>query len=71
MSRKYKFHNSEGIYFVSFAVQGWIDVFTRNEYKNIIVDNLKYCQENKALEIFAWCVMTNHLIGIMQEKRDY
>jgi hypothetical protein len=25
MSRKYKFHNSEGVYFVSFAVQGWVD----------------------------------------------
>jgi len=35
-------------------------VFTRNEYKNILVENLKYCQENKALEIFAWCVMANN-----------
>lgn len=61
MSRKYKFHNPEGIYFVSFAVQGWVDVFTRNEYKNILVDNLKYCQEHKGLEIFAWCIMTNHV----------
>ena len=23
MSRKYKFHNPEGVYFVSFAVEGW------------------------------------------------
>ena len=43
MSTKYKFHNPEGIYFVSFAVQGWVDVFTRNEYKNILVENLKFC----------------------------
>ena len=35
MSLKYKFRNPDGVYFVSFAVQGWIDVFTRNEYKNI------------------------------------
>ncbi len=61
MSRKYKFHNPEGVYFVSFAVQGWIDVFTRNEYKNLLVENLKYCQEHKGLEIFAWCIMTNHV----------
>ena len=32
MSRNYKFHNAEGLYFVSFAVVGWLDVFTRNEY---------------------------------------
>jgi REP element-mobilizing transposase RayT len=61
MSRKHKFHNPEGVYFITFAVQGWVDVFTRNEYKNMIVDNLAYCQNNKGLELFAWCLMTNHL----------
>ena len=61
MSRKYKFHNPEGVYFVSFAVQEWIDVFTRNEYKNILVENLEYCIKDKGLEIFAWCIMTNHI----------
>lgn len=61
MSRKYKFLNPEGVYFVSFAVQGWVDVFTRNEYKNILVENLDYCQKNKGLEIFAWCIMSSHV----------
>lgn len=42
-------------------MQGWVDVFTRNEYKNIIIDNLSYCQKNKGLELFAWCLMTNHI----------
>jgi REP element-mobilizing transposase RayT len=68
MSRKYKFHNPEGVYFVSFAVQRWVDVFTRNEYKDILVDNLKFCQENKGLEIFAWCIMTNHVHLIVRAK---
>ena len=31
MSRKYKFHNPEGIYFVSFAVQEWIDYAREKE----------------------------------------
>lgn len=61
MSRNYKFHNPEGVYFVSFAVVEWIDVFTRNEYKNIILESLKFCQMNKGMEIFAWCIMTNHV----------
>ncbi len=61
MSRKYKFHNPDGLYFVTFAVQGWVDVFTRNEYKDILVDNLAYCQKEKGLELFAWCIMTNHV----------
>ncbi len=39
MSRKYKFYNPEG---VSFAVQGWGDVFTRNDYKDILRDFKKF-----------------------------
>ena len=61
MSRNYKFYNPEGVYFISFAVVEWLDVFTRNEYKNIIIDSLHYCQKEKGMEIFAWCIMTSHI----------
>ena len=61
MSRNYKFKEPEGVYFVSFSVVEWLDVFTRNEYKNIIVDSLSYCQREKGMEVFAWCIMTNHV----------
>lgn len=61
MSRSYKFHNPEGLYFVSFAVVGWLDVLTRNEYKDILLQSLSYCQKVKGMEIIAWCVMTNHV----------
>ncbi|MCT4601702.1 MAG: hypothetical protein N4A59_02200 [Marinifilum sp.] len=44
MSRNYKCHNPEGIYFVSFAVVEWLDVFTRSEYKDIVIESLDYCQ---------------------------
>jgi REP element-mobilizing transposase RayT len=71
MSRKYKFYNPDGIYFVSFAVQEWVDVFTRNEYKDIVIDSLVYCQKNKGLEIFAWCVTTNHLHLIIRAEKGF
>lgn len=61
MSRNYKFHNPDGLYFVSFAVVEWLDVFTRNEYKDILVESLAFCQKNKGMEIVAWCIMTNHV----------
>ncbi|WP_233244143.1 hypothetical protein [Brumimicrobium oceani] len=47
MSRNYRFHNPEAAYFVSFAVVEWLDVFTRNEYKDILIDSLHHCQEKK------------------------
>lgn len=68
MSRKYKFHDPEGLYFVSFAVQEWIDLFTRNEYKDLLLENLKHCQQSKGLEIFAWCIMTNHVHLVIRSK---
>ncbi len=61
MSRNYKFHNPKGVYFVSFAVVKWLDVFTSNEYKDILIENLRYCQASKGMEIFAWCIMSNHV----------
>ena len=61
MSRNYKFYNPEGVYFVSFAVVEWLDVFTRHEYKDILLDSLAFCQQKKGMELFAWCIMTNHL----------
>ena len=68
MSRNYKFRNPEGVFFVSFAVVEWIDVFTRNKYKNILVDSLEYCQREKGMELFAWCIMTNHVHLIFRDK---
>ncbi|WP_308469745.1 transposase [Gelidibacter japonicus] len=61
MSRNYKFHNPEGLYFVNFAVVAWLHVFTRIEYKEILLQSLTFCQKEKGMEIIAWCIMTNHM----------
>jgi putative transposase len=61
MSRKYKFLNPEGMYFISFAVVYWIDVFVRNDYKNILIESWKHCQKEKGLIINAWVIMTSHV----------
>ncbi len=53
MSRNYRFYNPDGVYFISFAVVEWLDVFTRNEYKTILIDSLRFCQQKKGMEIFA------------------
>jgi REP element-mobilizing transposase RayT len=70
MSRNYKFHNPEGVYFVSFAVVEWLDVFTRAECKDILLSNLAYCQQNKGMEIFALCIMTNHVYLVFRSLSD-
>lgn len=57
----YKIRNQHAVHFISFAVVGWIDVFTRSIYQDIILSGLKYCQRNRGLVLNAWCLMTNHL----------
>ena len=61
MSEKYKFNDSQGIYFVTSTVVHWIDLFTRKECKRIILESLQYCQGQKGLVIHGWCLMESHL----------
>jgi putative transposase len=44
------------------------DVFTRRDYKDILVDSLKYCIANKGLELYAWVIMSNHIHLIIGTK---
>jgi len=68
MSTKYKFHDPDGTYFVTFAVVGWVDVFTRDEYRNIVINSFNYCIDKKGLVIHAWVIMTNHIHMIISRK---
>lgn len=68
MSSKYKFIKSDGIYFVTGTVVGWIDIFTRTIYKEILLDSLRYCQKNQGLCIHAWVLMPNHFHLICSAK---
>ncbi len=61
MSRKYKFHEKEGAYFISFATVYWIDVFVREKYISIMVDSLDHCRKKKGMEIFGYCIMPSHV----------
>lgn len=61
MSIKYKSNNPDGIYFVSFALIGWIDVFTRQVYRDLLLESFVFCQKEKGLKIHAWIIISNHL----------
>jgi REP element-mobilizing transposase RayT len=62
MSNKpYSINNPTGIYFVTFATVEWVDVFTRRRYADILLDSLRFCQKEKGLKIYAWCIMFNHI----------
>jgi putative transposase len=56
----YRIYDQHEIYFVTFTVRQWVDVFTRREYVEVLLENLRYCQQNKGLKIYSWVVMSNH-----------
>ena len=56
------------VHFVTFTVHQWVDVFTRQQYVDILLDSIKYCQETKGLGIFAWVLMSNHIHFIVSAK---
>lgn len=70
MSRKYKFRDQDKLHFVSFSVVYWIDVFTRDQYRQVLLESLRYCIQHKGLEVYGYCIMTSHvhlIIGSQQE----
>jgi len=65
--------NEGYIYFLTLTVVEWVDIFTRPVYKHIIIDSIKHCQEVKDLEVYVWCLMSNHihLIAGVKEESEY
>jgi putative transposase len=71
MSRKYKFRDQNQLYFITYTVINWIDLFIRNIYREILIDSWKFCMKEKGLEVYAWVIMTSHahmIIGSHGEK---
>jgi putative transposase len=61
----YKIRNQEGLYFVTFTVVQWIDLFTRPVFAEIVVDSLNFCVRKKGLQVHCWVLMPNHFHGIL------
>ena len=68
---RYKIAEQNGVYYITLTVVNWIDVFTRKDYKYIIVDSLKYCQDNKGLVLYGWVLMSNHLHIIAKADDEF
>ncbi len=70
VSRKYKFHNKSGLYFVSFATVYWIDIFIREKYLSILANSIDYCRAKKAMELYAYCFMPSHIHMVFRSSNN-
>ncbi|OAQ42094.1 transposase [Pedobacter psychrophilus] len=71
MATRYRFGDNENAHFVTFAVVHWIDVFSREDYKEILVESLRFCIKEKGLNVYAWVIMTNHVNLIIACKEGF
>jgi putative transposase len=70
MSRNYKFRDNSKLYFITYTVINWIDVFIRKPYMDILVESWKYCQQKKGLEIYSWVIMPSHVHLIIGTNKN-
>lgn len=60
MSSRLKIHNNYNPYFITSTVIQWMDALSRPQYKDLLVDSLRYSIINKGLQLHAWVIMSNH-----------
>lgn len=70
MGFEYRVKDQYGQYFVTFTVHQWVDVFTREEYIDIFLESVRYCQLNKGLQVYGWVIMTNHIHMIISSDKE-
>ncbi|HZK08854.1 MAG TPA: transposase [Bacteroidales bacterium] len=70
MSSGYRISDQNKTYFLTFQIVGWVDLFTRKVYRDIVIDSLKFCQEKKGLNLFAYVIMSNHMHLLAQSEND-
>ncbi len=62
----YAIRDQDAHHFVTLTVVDWVDVFSRKVYRDILLDSLQFCQQNKGLTLTAYVVMTNHVHMIVR-----
>ena len=58
------------MYYVTFTVHQWADIFTRSLYADIVLDSLRFCQKEKGLKIYAWVIMSIHIHLILRSETN-
>ena len=62
MSRtRYKIFGNDQPYFLTCTIVNWLPIFGNPEVTKIILNSLRFLQENKRLTIFAYVIMEHHL----------
>jgi REP-associated tyrosine transposase len=65
---RYRIHPDAALYFCTFSVVDWLPVFVAERPCQIIMDSLRFCHEQKHLNIDAFVIMPTHLHLIVFDR---
>ena len=68
MKEGYIIRDQEKAHFITATVVDWIDVFTRQVYRDCVIDCLNYCVANKGMILYGYVMMSNHIHLIIQSE---
>ena len=61
MSVRYKIRDQHGLTYITCSICGWVDLFSRAVYRDIVLDSWRYCAQHKGLQVWGYVIMPNHL----------
>lgn len=82
MPTGYQIKNQTKPHYLTLQIVDWVDIFTRKDFRDIIVESLNFCIENKGLSVYGYVIMSNHvhliahhasenLSGIIRDIKSY
>ena len=66
MSEGYKIRDQTLPHFITATVVDWVDIFTRQSYRDVVVDCLDFCMREKSMVLYGYVIMSNHIHMIVQ-----
>ena len=80
MRSRYKFVESDGIYFLTSTIVEWIPALLGDDVCAMLIAALDFCRKHKGLRLYAYVIMDNHihliaeapdLTGVMQSFKRH
>ena len=68
MKEGYTIKEQEKAHFITATVVDWIDVFSRKNYRDSIIECFDYCIKNKGMILYGYVIMSNHIHMIIQSN---
>ena len=55
-------------HFLTVTVVDWVDVFSRKNYRDTVIECFDFCIKNKGMILYSFVIMSNHIHMIMQSN---